>query len=61
MSENVVVADQAVVEMLRRINERLERMGPVLSDLHKTVGSGLHSPSPRQRTHYGDAAAAKKR
>jgi hypothetical protein len=55
------VVDPAVVEMLQRIDERLERMGPVLSDLHKTVGSGLHSPSPRQRTHYGDAAAAKKR
>jgi hypothetical protein len=55
------VTDQAVVEMLQRINERLERMGPVLSDLHKTVGSGPHSPAPRQRAHCGDVATAKKR
>lgn len=56
------VADQAAVELLQRINERLQRMGPVLSDLHKMIGPGApRSPSPRHRARSGDVAAAKKR
>ena len=60
MSANVVYrhpqpeSDAETAEMLQRTNERLARLGPVLRDLHATVGDGSHAHTPTRR---GDRAA----
>ena len=60
MSANVVYlhpqpeSDAETAEMLRRTNERLARLGPVLGDLHATVDDGSHARIPTRR---GDRAA----
>jgi hypothetical protein len=45
----LALADAETAEMLRRTNERLARLGPVLRDLHATVGDGSHARAPAHR------------
>jgi hypothetical protein len=45
----LALADAATVEMLQRINKRLARLGPVLRDLHATVGEGSYAHAPAHR------------
>lgn len=50
----LALADAGAMEMLQRTNERLARLGPVLRDLHATVGDGPHAHAPARR---GNGAA----
>ena len=45
----LALADAKTAEMLQRTNERLARLGPVLRDLHATVGDGSHARAPTRR------------
>ncbi len=45
----LALADAGTAEMLQRTEERLARLGPVLRDLHATVGDGSHAHAPARR------------
>ena len=45
----LTLADAGATEMLQRISERVTRLGPVLRDLHATVGDGPHAHAPARR------------
>jgi len=53
------LADESTGEMLRRNSERLERMGPILTELHNTMGDDHHSLVPRRRATRRVAASGK--
>jgi hypothetical protein len=57
----LALADAGATEMLRRTNERLARLGPVLRDLHATVGDGLHAHAPARRGNGAAGARAARR
>jgi len=57
----LVLADTGTMEMLRRTNERLARLGPVLRDLHATVGDGSHADAPARRARPAPGARAARR
>ncbi|HEY3948223.1 hypothetical protein [Phenylobacterium sp.] len=55
------LADAETTEMLRRTNERLGRLGPVLRDLHVTMGDRPHAHSPKRRVNLmADARTARR-
>jgi hypothetical protein len=55
------VSDDGLAEMLRRTSERLDRMVPLLDDLHQTVGTNSRSASPRRRLGRAGVSASKGR
>jgi hypothetical protein len=60
-AEKLKVSDQGLAQMLRRTSERLERMFPLLDDLHQTVGTTSRSASPRRRQGRAGVSASKGR
>lgn len=57
----LALADAGTTEMLQRIKERLARLGPVLRDLHATVGDGPHAHAPARRGNRAAGARAARR
>ena len=57
----LALADAGTTEMLQRTNERLARLGPVLRDLHATVGDGPHAHAPARRGNGPAGARAARR
>ena len=47
--------------MLQRTNERLARLGPVLTDLHATVGDGPEAHAPARRGNRAASARTARR
>jgi hypothetical protein len=54
------VSDFELAEVLQRTSERLDRMQPVLEDLHHTVGAMPRLASPRRRAGRTGASAARR-
>ena len=54
----LALADAGTTKMLQRTNERLARLGPVLRDLHATVGDGPHAHAPARRGNRAAGARA---
>lgn len=55
------VGDATIAEVLARSSERLERMEPVLTDLHRTLGGARHSRAPLRRYRPINVTAAEHR
>ncbi len=55
------VSDSSLAEMLERTSERLDRMQPILEDLHQTVGTTPRLPSPQRRVGRTGASASTRR
>ena len=55
-----LLVERVVVE-LQWTNERLARLGPVLRDLHATVGDGPHAHAPARRDNRAAGARAARR
>lgn len=57
----LTLADAGTTEMLQRTNDRLARLGPVLRDLHVTMGDGLRAHAPARRGNRPAGARAARR
>lgn len=57
----LALADAGMMEMLQRTSERLARLGPVLRDLHATVGDSPHAHAPARRGHGPAGARVRRR
>jgi len=57
----LALANAGTAEMLQRTNERLARLGPVLRDLHATVGDGPHARAPARRGNRAPGARTARR
>ena len=57
----LVLADTGTTEMLQRTSEHLARLGPVLRDLHETVGDGPHAHAPARRGNRAAGGRAARR
>jgi hypothetical protein len=57
----LALADAATTEMLQRTNDRLARLGPVLRDLHATMGDRPHAHAPARRGNRAAGAHAARR